>query len=211
MRENEVNEMNVNMYTLNKEIQQLQKMIFGEGVLNRLNGFRPIDYTEHITTDLSDLTMLWKYNGAYYKSSDSSLLHSVAENKGYSKTLKTFRQLLKDPSRQNELWLYDIQLVFAKHLSTLPYYIVCDGNLITNEKLTKLKYNPYNSLVVITREGERIKYIRSVIVMSYFTEYQDLDLDDVWYVDGFYGNCGIDNLKIKDKTIAAELVHEDKS
>lgn len=193
--------MKVNMYTLKKDIEDLKKELRFERIHDRLECFRPIDYREHIKTDLSKLEIIWKYNKGYYKESDLSALHDMAISKGYKKTKQAFKTMLKNPDRQKEFWIYNIQLIYVVFIPELNYYLTCEGNILTKNSLTKIKYNPYNSEGFLYLDGEKIVFNRAAFVFNRFllTDNEEkIDYDRIFYFDGFYGNCGVDNLTLKD-------------
>ena len=197
-----MNRKSVNMWTLTQDIKDLKKRITDVGILNDMKEFNATDYTEFIKQDLNQLVKVWKHNGAYYGESSLLALFAVAENQGYNKTAATFKKTALAVSRQKELWPYEIQMVFVSYIEELDYYITCEGHLLTSRSLTKIKGNPYNSRHFLYRDGDKLEFNKALTTYSRFVDdKQDYEELDFLYLDGFYGNCGIDNLILKDAAI----------
>lgn len=186
----------ITIYKVYNELINMKKDMQNQSTIDRLNKFRAVDYREHILLPRTDYVKLWKYNGAYYPQSLLAPLYEMVVAKGYSKCIRTFRSMLKNEDRQKEMWIWGIQLVYADFIPRLNYYITCDGNLLTKNSLTIIKgHNPYNSDIMLTVSGERIRANRANIMFSHFIDDNSDGLDKLFFIDGFYGNCGADNVE----------------
>lgn len=179
--------MRVDMYMLNKKLDEL----LNRQRLEEFMKFRAVDYTEYIKTDLKQFTVIWKYDGKYFKNKNE-LFNRVVKEQGYDKSLRTFQALLDNPARQEEMWDYKIQMIFAIIRPKINYYLTCEGWLLTKNKLSWVRKDPYNSYFKMIIDGEYLTFNRAYNVYKLFI---DPSYDEKpYHIDGFYGNCGVDNL-----------------
>jgi len=179
------------LYTLYNKIEQLEKVIDNIGRKFEQE-FRPIDYREYIKQPISNFHKIWKYNGLYYR--NASKLHEIiARKEGYTKTKRTFVNLLEDDDRQPEMWEYNIQLVYAWKGKR---YLTCEGKFLTADQLVWIRGNPNNNKMMLYNEDESFVVSRSHAVWDTFVDLDFKPTQKLLYFDGFYGNCAIDNLTV---------------
>lgn len=180
----------VNLFMVMNKLDEMEKNI--NSLYSKLTEreYVDIDYTEYIRTDLSDLEVCWKYKGLYFKT--PSLLHDLLTQEGtYTKTKPTFNNMLKDPTRLDELRTYSIQVIYIKFVDGLDYYIACDGRVLT-KKLKLLKGNPHNSYFTVRKDGESIVFSRAELAYNRFIDPKYKG--NLLHMDNDYGNCAIDNI-----------------
>lgn len=180
---------------VNNKLRQIERKI--EKLYRLVEPFEPVDYTEYFNVT-SEMERIYKIGGFYTRS--VTAVYEWAVNRGYAKTKATFRNILKDNSRIQELWIYEIQPIYIKKLTSANYYVSCDGNLLTTKKLTKVRSNPFNSQFYMVLNGESILVNMAVLVYdSFIAEYEDIEGEDIFYKDGDFGNCAVNNIQLKEE------------
>lgn len=175
----------LNLYTIHDEIVGLKNYLYQQ----EMDRFKPIDYKEYIKMSLEGFEMFFKYDGVYYK--NAGKLYAALKLNGFEKDVRTLRAMIEASSRIDELWSLKVNIVYASYRESVGYWLVCDGSILTKESLSIVRGNPYNSEFNMIRNGERIIFNRATAVYNVFVEDSDVAL---YHIDGFYGNCGVDNL-----------------
>ncbi len=195
--------MKMNLYTLYQKMEKLEKIVI-EQKLDFLNNFRAIDWRDYIEVPLEGLTKMWKYKKQYYDKSTRHLLYDkIVIDKGYQKKRPAFYTMLENEDRQGEMWVQEIQLIYASW-SGLEKWLTCEGHLLTSKSLSHIRGNPSNNKIRVVNKGEPLVFSRS---MATYVSFVDKGVDksaNYLFFDGFFGNCGIDNIALADKNQATK-------
>ena len=187
------------------KLEQLEKMVTAIQE-ERLADFRAIDYRDYIRQPLENFTKAWKYNGVYYKS-PGSLYDLIVNKEGYTKTKNTFRRLLENPNRQLEMWNLRIQLIYVSQMQS-GRWMTCEGKLLTANSFSLIRGNPNNNKIRLMNDGESYVVSRSFGTYKTFIDPTVKPTQKFLFLDGFYGNCAVDNLAIADKDKATKGLWE---
>lgn len=179
--------------TLEEQMRSVIKMVS----LSITDSFRPTDFTHYITQPLSNFKRLWKFNGTYINK--PKIIYDILVNESkYTKTYQSFKTMIEDPKRQEEIWPLGIELIFAAYSDYFGYYITCDGRWLTKDKFSLIQGNQFNSGGYFVKNEVKIRYNRAISVLYYFKG-KDVESDgDIYYIDGQYSNCSVDNVEEKD-------------
>ena len=175
----------INLYDIMNEINALKS----HQMYMDLEAFRPVDYKEYIKMDLNKFEKFYKYNEVYYRS--LSKLNAALKLNGIEKDVRTLKAMTEDEERISELWALKVVIVYARYWDAIGYWLVCDGHILTSQSLSVVRGNPYNSEFNMVIDGERVVFNRAKSVYKAFVSEGEVKL---YHVDGFFGNCGVDNL-----------------
>lgn len=186
-------------YLLLNKLNQIELMV-AKDFQAYFEDFRAIDYREYIDMPLDGFKVIWKHNRVYYnKVSD---LFAVIKD-SYGKNKDTLNTLLNNSDRQREMWQLGIQLIYVVFKPSINKYITCEGRVLTGDSLSLVRGNPADSKMLIKVRGESVVFSRAWTTYNAFIEETD-DMTSFMHLDRFYGNCGVDNLVIADKSKATK-------
>ena len=134
---------------------------------------------------------VWRYNGIYYKVK-SKLLGAMGD-KAWG--LAAFNSITSNPDRIDELWTRGVQPEYIKFIEAINLYVCTSGDLL-HKNLSILGHSTTISGMEVTFEGEEYLVDRAKSVME---EFRGEKLDEgrtMFFRDGMFGNCRIDNLLV---------------
>lgn len=191
----------MNIYDLKKQLDQIEQKI-DVLILSNKPYYNPWQF---IKNDITNLELLWKYQGVYFRKITE--LYRVVNA---AQDIRTFTNIIKSESRITECFAYGIQPVFA---ASVPYFdnylITTEGELLFKNTLTIKQRNPRMNSIQLLKGGEKIHLYIDALVMHFLGGYdfEELEFWDaqnhrkgkIFHIDGLTGNCRIDNLELIDK------------
>lgn len=175
------------MQMLGNIIRRLDKV---EGLLYEGRAAKWYDPALFITK-WENLTAVWHYKGIYYKV--KSRLLAAMGDKAWN--IKTFESIIKDPDRIDELWERGVQPEYITRVGLGNYYICSNGELL-HLNLSECSHSRTISGILLVVDREEYTLDRAKSVMQHFRG-ERLEVGvSMFFLDGDFGNCRIDNLNV---------------
>ena len=169
-----------------------------------LFNFRPIDWRQFIKVDLDEFQTVWKYNKQYF-SIKAHVYDRVILDKAYPHARRAFYNMIENHDRQQEMWIYGVELIYIK-LLPINKWLTCEGNLLTAAIYTHIRGNPSSNRINLEHKSEHFLLDRAYGTYKTFIDPTIKEGTTFLFYDGYYGNCGLDNLKIADSRLSTKKV-----
>lgn len=150
--------------------------------------YSPWEHNQNPETEL-----MWRYNRTYF--------NNAAELYGIIKPdmdKRTFVNYISQPKHISKATAYGIQPVLARKISDRTY-ITTDGVPISTTTLMPLSYNTTNNIFRTTKDGRHTNHNRAVLVMTNFLYAGEVEPREIFFLDGDWTNCRINNLSFRDR------------
>jgi len=181
-------EKKIGLFDIYNEVLKLNKRIgFLEKKLEK--NFNPIDSIGAVQYDLSNYKVAWYYKGVYYNN-PRRLFEKVQFEQGYTKQRDAFVTLLKNNSRQDEMWALEINLVLL-YDSGEKHYITSLGNVVSKATLNRIQTQ--GNTVRYMEHGETVLFNLGVLVFTAFID-DRYEKDSMRHLDSNIANNTITNL-----------------
>lgn len=158
--------------------------------------FYPFDPTPYMKRPKSDMLMLFKYKGKYYKKV-SELVRLVNEDRAKENLkLISYDTVIKAIKKDDQYMVqYEVNTVFAKLIGTKKHYITTDGILLNLQYRPLERSGKNKSYYALMIDGVRDTLYPDVWVWHMFVEDYDPETSFMRY-DADLSNSRIDNLTI---------------
>ena len=151
-------------------------------------------------TEWEDVEPVWVYKGIYYKVK-SKLLAAMGDD-GWG--LAAFNTIISNADRVQELWTRGVQPEYVKFIKEAGFYICSNGKTLYGN-LSERANSATISGMQFTLNGEEYLLDRAKSVMINFRNEWVPPNKSMFFIDGDYGNCRIDNLFVSGAIAPKEI------